>query len=406
MNDSQSLMNKNIVLGVTGSIAAYKSAELTRLLIQAGANVRVMMTSAATQFITPLTLQTLSGHPVSLSLLDADEESAMGHIALARWADHILIAPATADTLSRLAFGRADDVLTAVCLATEAPIALAPAMNNKMWSNQATQANLMLLQQRGMKTIGPDSGQQACGEVGEGRFTEPQQIVNELVALMTIGPLVNQHVVITAGPTYEAIDPVRFIGNRSSGKMGFALAIAAMRSGAKVTLVAGPVNLDTPQGIKRIDVESAEQMASAVTEAMDSCSIFIACAAVADFTPMNPQTGKMKKNVDKGMILELKPTKDIVSMVAADKKNRPFVVGFAAETQHLADYAKDKLKRKQLDMIAANLVGENKGFAVDDNALEVFWSDGHKRLPLMPKSQLAEQLMTLITERFYAKNTI
>lgn len=406
MSDVSSLNGKKIVIGVTGSIAAYKAADLIRRLKDYGAEVRVMMTTGAAEFITPLTLQTLSGYPVAMTLLDADEESAMGHIALARWADWILIAPATADCLSRLVSGRADDILAAVCLATEAPIAVAPAMNNKMWSNAATQSNLALLKQRGVSVIGPASGDQACGEQGEGRLLEPLDIVYELDRLMVPGLLAGKQVVITAGPTYEPIDPVRFIGNRSSGKMGFAIAQAAREAGAKVTIIAGPVQLATPTAVRRINVETTEEMALAVEDSLDACDIFISCAAVSDYRPIQVQQEKIKKNSEQSIQIELEPTIDIVSTVT-NRHNKPsFVVGFAAETHNLMEYAKSKLARKKLDMIAANLVGENQGFAVDDNALHIIWTDGEQTLPLMPKTQLARELMTLIIKRFYAKNSI
>lgn len=406
MSDVSSLNGKKIVIGVTGSIAAYKAADLIRRLKDYGAEVRVMMTTGAAEFITPLTLQTLSGHPVAMTLLDADEESAMGHIALARWADWILIAPATADCLSRLVSGRADDILAAVCLATEAPIAVAPAMNNKMWSNPATQTNLASLKQRGVSVIGPASGDQACGEQGEGRLLEPLEIVYELDRLMVPGLLSGKQVVITAGPTYEPIDPVRFIGNRSSGKMGFAIAQAAKEAGAKVTIIAGPVQLATPTAVRRINVETTEEMALAVEDSLEACDIFISCAAVSDYRPIQVQQEKIKKTSEQSIQIELEPTIDIVSTVT-NRHNKPsFVVGFAAETHNLTEYAKSKLARKKLDMIAANLVGENQGFAVDDNALHIIWTDGEQTLPLMPKTQLARELMTLIIKRFYAKNSI
>ncbi|EGL54685.1 phosphopantothenoylcysteine synthetase/decarboxylase [Methylophaga aminisulfidivorans MP] len=406
MSDVSSLNGKKIVIGVTGSIAAYKAADLIRRLKDYGAEVRVMMTTGAAEFITPLTLQTLSGHPVAMTLLDADEESAMGHIALARWADWILIAPATADCLSRLVSGRADDILAAVCLATEAPIAVAPAMNNKMWSNPATQTNLASLKQRGVSVIGPASGDQACGEQGEGRLLEPLEIVYELDRLMVPGLLSGKQVVITAGPTYEPIDPVRFIGNRSSGKMGFAIAQAAKEAGAKVTIIAGPVQLATPTAVRRINVETTEEMALAVEDSLEACDIFISCAAVSDYRAIQVQQEKIKKTSEQSIQIELEPTIDIVSTVT-NRHNKPsFVVGFAAETHNLTEYAKSKLARKKLDMIAANLVGENQGFAVDDNALHIIWTDGEQTLPLMPKTQLARELMTLIIKRFYAKNSI
>jgi phosphopantothenoylcysteine decarboxylase/phosphopantothenate--cysteine ligase len=404
MSDSP-LAGKQIVVGVSGSIAAYKSADLIRRLRDEGAEVRVVMTQGATEFITPLTLQSLSGHPVAIELLDADQESAMGHIALARWADWILIAPASADTIARLVQGRADDLLMALCLASEAPIAVAPAMNNKMWSNPATQNNLNQLRQRGVQLIGPGSGDQACGEQGEGRLLEPLEIVAAMKQLTVPGRLQGKHVLITAGPTYEPIDPVRFIGNRSSGKMGFAMAQAAQQAGAEVTLIAGPVALSTPSGVRRVDVETAEQMREAVLRAVAGKAIFISCAAVSDFRPVSSESEKIKKTTHDKLMLELAPTVDIVSEVATGDNRPDFVVGFAAETRHVADYARDKLKRKKLDMIAANEVGEGKGFAADDNALQVFWADGSQSLPLASKPQLARDLMTLIIRQFDAKNS-
>lgn len=404
MNDSP-LFGKQIVLGVSGSIAAYKSADLIRRLGDEGAEIRVVMTRGATEFITPLTLQTLSGHPVAIELLDADQESAMGHIALARWADWVLIAPGSADTIARLAQGRGDDLLTALCLATDSPVAVAPAMNNKMWANAQTQDNLAHLRQRGVQIIGPASGDQACGEQGEGRLLEPLDIVAEMKRLVVPGQLVGCHVLVTAGPTYEPIDPVRFIGNRSSGKMGFALAQAAKEAGADVTLIAGPVHLPTPSGVRRIDVETAAQMYEAVMRTVAGSDIFISCAAVSDFRPLSLESEKIKKTTHDRLLLELEPTTDIVSAVAKEVNQRTFVVGFAAETRHVADYARDKLMRKNLDMIAANQVGEGQGFAVDDNALQIFWREGETMLPLAPKTQLARDLMTLIIRQFDAKNS-
>ncbi len=400
----QALQGKRIVLGVTGSIAAYKSADLVRRLREVGAQVNVVMTKSACEFITPLTLQTLSGQPVAIELLDADQESAMGHIKLARWADWILIAPASADIIARLAQGRADDLLSALCLASESPLAVAPAMNNKMWSNKATQSNLAILRKRGVQIIGPASGDQACGEQGEGRLLEPVEIAIELSRLAVPTTLQDKYIVITAGPTYEAIDPVRFIGNRSSGKMGFAVAKAAAEAGAKVTIIAGPVQLDTPTGVQRIDVETAQQMHEVVLDSMKSCNIFIACAAVSDYRPLQIETNKIKKAGRDQLQLNLTATKDIVSAVAS-QENKPFIVGFAAETQQVSDYAKDKLKSKNLDMIAANQVGEELGFSVDNNALDVFWPTGSQTLPLAPKVQLARDLMTLIIEQYNAKNS-
>lgn len=404
MINNETLLGKKIVLGVTGSIAAYKSADLVRRLGDAGAELRVVMTKGACEFITPLTLQTLSGHPVAIELLDADQESAMGHIKLARWADWILIAPASADTVARLAHGRADDLLTALCLASESPLVIAPAMNNKMWQNQATQENLAKLQARGVQLLGPASGDQACGEQGAGRLLEPLDIVAGLSKLVVPAKLRGKRVMVTAGPTYEPIDPVRFIGNRSSGKMGFAMAAAAAEAGADVVLIAGPVHLTTPHGVTRINVETAQQMHDAVIDAVAECDIFVSCAAVADYQLEIVADNKIKKTKNEKLQLDLIPTLDIVSAVTS-LSNKPFVVGFAAETQQLAVFAQAKLKMKKLDMIAANQVGENIGFAVDNNALQVFWSHGSKVLPLKSKSQLARDLMTLIIERYDAKDS-
>lgn len=405
MTAMRALAGKQIVVGVTGSIAAYKAADLIRRLRDEGAELRVVMTHGAAQFITPLTLQTLSGHPVAMELLDADQESAMGHIALARWADWVLIAPASADTIARLTQGRADDLLSALVLATESPLAVAPAMNNKMWSHQATQENLAILRARGVQIIGPASGDQACGEQGEGRLLEPTDIVAALSKLAVPGLLQGKRVVITAGPTYEPIDPVRFIGNRSSGKMGFALAQAAQEAGANVVVIAGPVSLSTPTGVKRVNVETAKQMLDAVNAELSQSDIFISCAAVADYKPVHVEANKIKKVTHDSLVLELEATTDIVASVANEPEQNLFIVGFAAETRHIADYARDKLQRKKLDMIAANKVGDGQGFAVDDNALHVFWNDGEQIMPLATKSQLARDLMTLIIKRFHAKNS-
>jgi len=399
----EALAGKKIVLGVSGSIAAYKAAELVRLCRKAGAEVKVVMTRAASEFITPLTMQTLSGRPVAMDLLDADEESAMGHIKLARWADWVLIAPASANTMAGLAQGRTEDLLSALCLATESPVAIAPAMNNKMWTHEATQDNLALLVERGNYILGPDSGDQACGEQGEGRLLEPDQIVASLSRLMVPGRLKGKRVVITAGPTYEPIDPVRFIGNRSSGKMGFSLANAAVEAGAEVILVAGPVQLATPSAVSRIDIETAEQMYDAVMGIKDA-DIVIGCAAVSDYRPLIVQDKKIKKSDNERSTLALTENRDIIAAVAQGK-DRPFVVGFAAETDNVAEYAKGKMQAKHLDMIAANRVGKDLGFGPDINALQVFWPQGEKTLATALKSHLARDLMTLIIERYDAKNS-
>lgn len=391
------LNQRRIIVGVSGGIAAYKSPDLVRRLRDAGADVRVVMTRGAMEFVRPLTFQAVSGHPVHTSLLDPDAEAAMGHIELARWADAVLVAPASADLIARLAHGLADDLLSTLCLATEAPVAIAPAMNRLMWAHAATRTNTELLASRGVAVFGPGEGDQACGEVGSGRMLEPLALVDALSHLFAEPLLAGQRMVITAGPTREAIDPVRYISNRSSGKMGFALAAAAAAMGADVTLVAGPCNLPTPQGVRRIDVESAEAMYQAVMTAMPGCGIFIACAAVADYRVAEPSGRKIKKTGET-LSLELILNPDILADVAA-RDNAPFSVGFAAETNDVQAYAEDKRRRKGLDMIAANQVGEaGTGFEADDNALWVRWADGEQSLGPAPKRLLADALMRLVVE--------
>lgn len=401
-----SLITKNVLLGIGGGIAAYKSADLVRRLKERGFDVRVVMSQSAMEFITPLTLQALSGHPVSSSLLDPAAEAAMGHIELARWADLVIIAPATANLLARINAGMADELITTTCLATEAPIALCPAMNQQMYRNLATQANLASLQSRGYTLWGPASGSQACGEVGPGRMLEPLEIAElasrffatkDVYAEQESQPLAGQSVLITAGPTREAIDPVRYISNHSSGKMGFALAKAAADMGADVTLVAGPVNLATPEGVTRINVESAQNMLDAVMENVDNKDIFIGCAAVADYRVSDIATSKIKKKAEE-MQLALVRNPDILATVAS-LADRPFVVGFAAETHDVETYARDKLKRKNLNMIAANDVSvAGLGFNADANALRVFWPQGSQDLPATDKLTLARQLLSLIVK--------
>lgn len=414
-----SLTNKNILLGIGGGIAAYKSADLVRRLKERGCDVRVVMSQSAMEFITPLTLQALSGHPVASSLLDPAAEAAMGHIELARWADLVIIAPATANLLARLTAGMADELITTACLATEAPIALCPAMNQQMYRNAATQANLACLAERGYTLWGPANGSQACGEIGPGRMLEPLDIAimaeqffsqsatpavaapNPTVAApnddTSAKPLLGQAVLITAGPTREAIDPVRYISNHSSGKMGFALATAAAQLGAAVTLVSGPVNLPTPEGVTRIDVESAQEMLDAVLEHVDKKHIFIGCAAVADYRVQAPASSKIKKATEE-MQLALVRNPDILATVA-HLPHRPFTVGFAAETHDVEAYARDKLKRKNLDMIAANDVSvAGLGFNADTNALRVFWPQGNQEFPATDKLTLARQLLSLIVK--------
>lgn len=401
-----SLTGKRILLGISGGIAAYKCAELTRRLIERGADVRVVMTTAAKEFITPLTMQAVSGHPVADSLLDPAAEASMGHIELAKWADIVLIAPATADLIARMAAGMGNDLLSTLVLATDSPIAVSPAMNQQMYANLATQENIATLTRRGMNIWGPAAGQQACGDVGMGRMLEPMDLVHRCEAffLLTAGEpkrLEGTSVLITAGPTREAIDPVRYISNHSSGKMGYAIADAAAKLGAKVTLVSGPVSLNVPSHVERISIDSAEQMHLAVMEHAQSHDIFIACAAVADFRPSHIAEQKLKKTSDEdGMTITMIKNPDIVASVAALTEQRPFTVGFAAETQEVEKYARAKLERKNLDMICANDVSiQGQGFNSDDNALHLYWKDGNKALPLTAKSELGKAIMLEIAIR-------
>lgn len=403
----QSSDKMRVLLGVTGGIAAYKSPDLVRRLREAGASVRVAMTPAACAFVKPLTFQAVSGQAVHSALLDAEAESGMGHIELARWADLILIAPATADFLARLAHGLADDLLSTLCLATDRALAVAPAMNRLMWQNPATQANYRLLAQRGVHIWGPGVGEQACGEVGAGRMLEPSELCQRVVLQLrhqeiTPPPKRNLHgvtVLLTAGPTREALDPVRFVSNRSTGQMGFAVAAAALAAGARVILVSGPVYLPTPPGVERVDVESAVEMQQAVLRHVDEAQIFIATAAVADYRAAHPAAQKIKKTQN-ALRLELVRNPDILAEVAA-LPNKPFTVGFAAETHDLLHYAEDKRRRKALDMIAANQVGiPGKGFESAENELHVLWEGGERSLPLADKTVLGQQLIALIAERY------
>lgn len=392
----QQLANKRIVLGVTGGIAAYKSAELVRLLKKAGADVRVVMTAGGQAFITPITLQALSGNPVHTSLLDPAAEAAMGHIELARWADLVLVAPASANFLSGLVGGQAGDLLATLCLATSAPVAVAPAMNQGMYLDVATQTNLQALLARGVHILGPAAGDQACGDVGPGRMLEPVAIAAAAAALFQSGTLTGVRVLITAGPTREAMDPVRYISNHSSGKMGFALATACMEAGASVTLVSGPVRLETPERVARVDVVSAQQMYEAVMAHVHACDIFIGTAAVADYTPAECSPQKIKK-LDDEMVIRLKKNPDIISAVAA-LENKPFTVGFAAETHDVVAYARNKLTKKNLDMIVTNDVSDKSiGFNSDNNAVSVIWADGFRELPCAGKSTIARQLVDVIS---------
>ena len=394
-----SLTNKRILLGVTGGIAAYKSAELIRRLQDAGAEVRVVMTRAATEFITPLTLQALSGNPVHLDLLDTEAEAAMGHIQLARWADLVLVAPATADFMARLANGRGDDLLTTLCLASTAPLALAPAMNQAMWTNQITQDNHDNLLQKGVRFFGPGEGIQACGETGPGRLLEPPELAELAAAIFPSSILSGKHVVITAGPTREAIDPVRYISNHSSGKQGYALAEAAIEAGASVTLISGPTHLTTPDRVKRIDVISTQEMFNAVLAEVKNSDIYIGVAAVADYRPVNPVKQKIKKGQGSNQTLsiELIENPDIIATVAK-LEPRPFTVGFAAETDNLIEYAKAKLKNKRLDMIIANDVADSSiGFNSDENRTTVIWGSRQEAIPLMSKQSVARRVIELIS---------
>ncbi|QQX79985.1 bifunctional phosphopantothenoylcysteine decarboxylase/phosphopantothenate--cysteine ligase CoaBC [Shewanella sp. KX20019] len=392
------LKNKKVLLGIGGGIAAYKSADLVRKLKDRGADVRVVMSRSAQEFITPLTLQALSGYPVSTDLLDPSAEASMGHIELARWADLVIIAPATANLIARMSCGMADELITTTCLATEAPIVLCPAMNQQMYRNAATQANLKTVTQRGIAVWGPDSGSQACGEVGPGRMLEPVAIAERTERFFGPKLLAGVSLLLTAGPTREAIDPVRYISNHSSGKMGFSLANAAAEMGAKVTLVTGPVNLATPENVTRIDVESAQEMLDAVLPEVENHQIFIGCAAVADYRIADIAESKIKKSAQE-MQLALVRNPDILATVASHAK-RPFTVGFAAETNDVEQYAKGKLERKKLDMIAANDVSNSSiGFNSDNNALSVFWHGGKTHLPAVDKQTLAKQLLTLIAEK-------
>ena len=389
---------RRILLGVSGGIAAYKAAELVRRLRERGAEVQVVMTAGAKQFVTPLTFQALSGRPVRDDLWDEAAEDAMGHIELARWAELVLIAPASADLIARLAVGRADDLLTTLVLATAAPVWLAPAMNRFMWSNTATQENVATLVARGVKLLGPDAGEQACGEIGPGRMQEPEAIAREVFASELNGALSGLHLVISAGPTREPLDPVRFISNRSSGKMGFAVAAAARDAGARVTLVSGPVALATPAGVTRIDVETAEQMYRAVHVAVADADLYIGAAAVADYTPARCATEKIKKSSE-CLELSLQRAPDILASVAALER-RPFTVGFAAETTDVEKHAREKLARKRLDLIAANEVGADRAFDREDNALLVLWPGGRRELELKSKADLAREFIAIVAERY------
>lgn len=395
--------SKRILLGISGGIAAYKSADIVRRLRERGFEVRVAMTRAACEFITPLTLQAVSGKPVHTDLLDARAEAAMGHIELARWADTVLIAPASADFLAKLAHGIADDLLSTLCLATAAPVIVAPAMNQQMWEAQATKANADLLEMRGVTFLGPGDGSQACGEIGPGRMLEPADITAMIAARYNSDRLKDLGVLVTAGATREALDPVRFITNLSSGKMGYAVAGAAAEAGARVTLVSGPSALQAPFGVERILVESAGQMFDAVMGCVRDNEIFIGAAAVSDYTPQRYSDEKLKKS-DDTLTLTLVKTRDILGEVAA-LDNAPFTVGFAAETNDVEKHVRGKLSNKALDMIAANRVGlAGRGFGSDDNALSVFWSGGVEEIELAPKQVIARRLIGIVADRYREKH--
>lgn len=392
---------RKILLGVTGGIAAYKTPDLVRRLKERGAVVQVVMTRGAREFVTEQTFQAVSGLPVRSELWDRAAEAAMGHIELARWADEILIAPATADFIAQLTHGLAGDLLSTLCLATRAPIAIAPAMNQVMWAHPATQANVTLLRQRGVRVLGPASGEQACGEVGEGRMLEPMELAAALVPGTRSHILAGVRAIVTAGPTRERIDPVRFITNRSSGKMGFAVAEALHAAGAEVVLVSGPVHLPTPPGVERINVESADEMLAAVQAKIADAQIFVATAAVSDYRAANVACEKIKKS-NAAMSLELARTPDILASIGSSARP-PFLVGFAAETDNVERNALAKLESKHLDMIAANKVGDGLAFDKDDNALTVYWPGDQRELCLCSKRDLAGQLVQLIAERYRRK---
>ena len=394
----ESLINKNILLGVTGGIAAYKSAEIVRGLKKAGSSVRVVMTQSAQEFITPLTLQALSGNPVSTDLLDAEAEAAMGHIELARWADAILIAPATANTIARLSSGRADDLLSSITLAFDGPIGLAPAMNQAMWKDERTQSNIKNLENKDFSLYGPGSGEQACGDIGLGRMLEPSEIVELFASLFKAGSLSNKSVLITAGPTQEPIDPVRYVTNRSSGKMGYALAEAAVEAGAQVTLVSGPVNIKPPASCNFISVETAQEMYDEVMHHVSGKDVYIGTAAVADYSPTKVEGSKIKKDgSNESLVLEMKENQDILKTVS-DKEDRPYVVGFAAETEDLLKNARKKLEKKKLDLIIANDVSDKSiGFDSEENEVTLITNSEEVLLDRSSKKKIAKRIVEFIS---------
>jgi phosphopantothenoylcysteine decarboxylase/phosphopantothenate--cysteine ligase len=392
----------NIVLGITGGIAAYKAPDLVRRLRERGADVQIVMTASAEEFVTATALQAVSGRPIRSNLWDKEAEAAMSHIELARWADIVLIAPATAEVMARIVSGAAPDLLTTICLATEAPIALAPAMNHVMWNNPATQSNREVLEQRGIHILGPGTGSQACGETGAGRMLEPETIAATVCGLSVgkgKGLLEGKSVIVTAGPTREPIDPVRYITNRSSGKMGYAIARAAAAQGANVVLISGPVSLPAPPGMDVHQVNTAQEMYDVTHEHVANADIFVAAAAVADYRPAKTEQQKIKKDKETGNI-DLVRCPDILASVAA-LHEPPFTVGFAAETEKVEDHAR-KLEKKKLDMIVANQVGDDRGFDHDENAVNVLWQNGTKEFPKTAKAELARDLIELIAKRYFA----
>ena len=394
----ESLINKNILLGVTGGIAAYKSAEIVRGLKKAGSSVRVVMTLSAQEFITPLTLQALSGNPVSTDLLDVEAEAAMGHIELARWADAILIAPATANTIARLSSGRADDLLSSITLAFDGPIGLAPAMNQAMWKDERTQSNIKNLERKEFSLYGPGSGEQACGDVGLGRMLEPSEIVELFASLFEAGSLSNKSVLITAGPTQEPIDPVRYVTNRSSGKMGYALAEAAVEAGAQVTLVSGPVNIKPPASCNLVPVETAQEMYDAVMHHVRGKDVYIGTAAVADYSPSKVESSKIKKKGNnEALILKMKENQDILKTIS-DMKDRPYMVGFAAETEDLLKNARKKLEKKKIDLIIANDVSDKSiGFDSEENEVTLITNSEEVLLDRSSKKKIAKRIVEFIS---------
>jgi phosphopantothenoylcysteine decarboxylase/phosphopantothenate--cysteine ligase len=396
------IQGKRVLLGVTGSIAAYKSPDIVRRLREQGADVRVVLTASAEKLVSPTVFQAVSGEPVRGDIWDEQAEAAMGHIELAKWADLILIAPATANVIAQLTAGSAENLLTTICLASDAPLTLAPSMNQAMWRDAATQANCDVLRKRNVQIIGPEDGEQACGDVGPGRMTEPTNIVSRLSRGGESGPFEGLKILISAGPTREAIDPVRFVSNRSSGKMGFAVAKAAADAGAEVTLIAGPVNLPTPPRVARIDVETTQEMVDAAMNCVAGMDIYIGAAAISDYRPAEVSAQKIKKKADT-FTLEMVKSPDLLAIIAA-LDDGPFTCGFAAETEKLEEHATDKLKRKHLNMIVANLVGKGLCFDADDNEVIVLWEGGSQPLPKLSKQELARRLIDVIAARYRVAN--